>query len=216
MILTGLDTAETDERFMFLRALKNLKSINTVAALLQVLKQDTAKEGVLAMKALRTIKATELSLEDVLRGATKAFFQIDKKYDTSSRTLAADILLDSYTDQSLKELIYYLQSNDSCFEVKQYVYQRIQMLIADNATFKDKVQGIIRNDPLLNNYSVLSPRGLSTALRRQFLASSSSNGSLLTVQEINGGIVKRGIVDIVLEKNGERNELFTVNIISIY
>lgn len=39
----------------------------------------------------------------------------------------------------------------------------------------------------------------------------SVNGSLVTIQEISGGILKRGHVDIVIEANGEEKELFSVS-----
>jgi microsomal triglyceride transfer protein large subunit len=81
-------------------------------------------------------------------------------------------------------------------------------------TFSDKLSGMIRNDPSLNNYAVLAPKGLSTALKRNFLKSPSTNGSLLTIQEIFGGIVKRGIVNVMMDRSGLTKEMFSVSSIS--
>lgn len=64
----------------------------------------------------------------------------------------------------------------------------------------------------LTNYDVLSQKGLSTAFTRSFMKHSSANGSLSTIQEMSGGIVKRGLVDVVVEKNGTSESIFSVSI----
>lgn len=53
--------------------------------------------------------------------------------------------------------------------------------------------------------------GLTTAFMRPFMSTQWVNGSLVTIQEISGGILKRGHVDVVIEANGEQKELFSVN-----
>lgn len=68
----------------------------------------------------------------------------------------------------------------------------------------------------LTNYDFQSLKGLSTAFTRSFMKHSSANGSLSTVQEMSGGIVKRGLVDVVIEQNGTSESIFTVSIISIF
>jgi microsomal triglyceride transfer protein large subunit len=72
---------------------------------------------------------------------------------------------------------------------------------------------IIREENKLNNYNAMVQRGLSTAFTRSFLSSPSGNGSLVTVQEIAGGLLKRGLVDVVLDTQGTSQEIFTVSCI---
>ena len=64
----------------------------------------------------------------------------------------------------------------------------------------------------LNNYHVLAQRGLSTAFTRSFFSNPSGNGSLVTIQEISGGLLKRGLVDVVLDTQGTHQEIFTVSL----
>lgn len=64
----------------------------------------------------------------------------------------------------------------------------------------------------LTNYDVLSQKGLSTAFTRSFMKHSSANGTLSTIQEMYGGIVKRGLVDVVIQKDGTSESIFTVSI----
>lgn len=73
------------------------------------------------------------------------------------------------------------------------------------------MQSIIKVNNL-NNYNVLAQRGLSTAFTRSFMIHPSANGSLSTIQEISAGIVKRGLVDVVFEKDRHIQSIFTVSI----
>lgn len=191
--------------------MQNLKSPTTIPTLLNYIKNGSQKEGVLAWKALRSFDAVHWN-EDVLKAARKTIFQQDRKYDSSSRTIAADIILESGpSDDTLKDLMGILVSDDPAFEVKQYVLQRIRMIADADPGFEQRIQNVIRGDRRLNNYSALSPRGVSVALARKFMSGPSSNGSLVTVQEMMGGIVKRGAVNVVLEKNDVTKEIFSVS-----
>jgi microsomal triglyceride transfer protein large subunit len=94
------------------------------------------------------------------------------------------------------------------------VLQRINQISDKDPSFGAQVASIIREDyQKLNNYNVMGQRGLSTAFTRSFLSSASGNGSLTAVQEIAGGILKRGLFDIVLETQGTSQGIFTVSCI---
>lgn len=67
-------------------------------------------------------------------------------------------------------------------------------------------------DLKLTNYHILGQKGLSTAFTRSFMNHQSANGTLSTVQEMSGGIVKRGLVDVIIDKNGLSQSVFTVSI----
>lgn len=144
--------------------------------------------------------------------ARKTFLQLDRKHDSSSRSIASEILLESQpNDATLKEIIHHLASNDTVYEVKQYALQKIRMLSEDDPELKKRVLEIIKADKKINNYSVLNPRGLSTAIKRYFVKNQSGNGSLVSLQEINHAIVKRGVVNVLWEKDGSTSELFSVS-----
>lgn len=96
--------------------------------------------------------------------------------------------------------------------MQQYVLQRINQISDKDPNFGAQVVSIIREEyKKLNNYHVMGQRGLSTAFTRSFLSSPSGNGSLVAIQEIAGGILKRGLVDVVLETQGTSQEIFTVS-----
>ncbi|XP_044272344.1 microsomal triglyceride transfer protein large subunit [Tribolium madens] len=212
IIVNNLNYAKGEDRFKFLRALKNLKSVTTIPLLVKIIEEGTFREGVLAFKAIKSL-GPSLWTADIYRVARKTFLQLDRKYDTSARTIAADILLEAQpSDSLLKDFLYYLKINDSSVEVKQYVMQRLQMLSDEDQNFNQRFTQFIKSDASLNNYEALAPYGLSTALKRTFLKSPSSNGSLLTLQEIFGGIVKRGIVNVMMDKDSQSREMFSLGI----
>ncbi|KRT81396.1 hypothetical protein AMK59_5154 [Oryctes borbonicus] len=214
-ITNGLDNAKNDnEKFVFLRALRNLKVKGILPTLMDVIRKGNRKEGILGWKAIRAMDPSNWN-EDVLAIAKKTFYQLDKEHDSSSRTLAVDIILTSNpNEETLTNIIYFLLSKDKDFEVKQYAFQLIKMLAEDDPRFKDRVVRIIQSNPVINNYHILGQKGFSLALKRKFMDNPSSNGTLLTIQEMSTGIVKRGIVNVMMDKDGVSQEIFSLGIFS--
>ncbi|XP_066259661.1 microsomal triacylglycerol transfer protein [Euwallacea similis] len=210
-IINDFDYANGTKRYVFLNALKNLQSPSTLPKLTSILQNGTPKEEVLAWKVIKSFGKTYWTPE-ILKRAERTLFQLDKKHDMSSRTLTVDLILGAGpSDSTLEELLHFVSSN-STYEVRQYVFQSIKMLSDKCERFSQRVSSIIRNNKKLNNYSALAPRGLSTALRRTVFYGNAVNGSLVSVQEIKSGIVKRGVVDVILTKNDHSNDLFTLGI----
>ncbi|XP_076264767.1 microsomal triacylglycerol transfer protein isoform X1 [Rhynchophorus ferrugineus] len=213
-ILNGLDYAKDEDRYVFFNALKNLQSPSTIPNILAYIQNGTLKEETLAWRAIKSFNKQYWD-NKILKQAEKTLFQLDKKHDTSSRTLAVDIILGAGTNEAtLEHLLNFIAGKEKKYEIKQYVFQSIKMLSDRNTKLNELVNKIIKRNKMLNNYSTLSPRGLSTALARDMFKGFSSNGSLISIQEIKSGIVKRGVVDVVLEKNNIPKELFTLGIFS--
>lgn len=80
------------------------------------------------MKAIRSFPVSAWN-DDVLKTAEKIYYQIGKRYDSSARTLALDILLEA--NPSFTTLIHLLTSlldQDPVYEVQQYLLQRVQQI----------------------------------------------------------------------------------------
>ncbi|XP_074097832.1 microsomal triacylglycerol transfer protein isoform X2 [Cotesia typhae] len=208
----GLDTCSSDEcRQKFLRALRNLRSKDSIPVLLDLAVNGTKSTSIaawLAIKSLGTITS------DVKIAATRAFYQIGPKRDSSVRTIAADVLLEN--DPAIEDLrgfLEYLSLQDQMFEVRRYLSQRLDQLAEKTPEFNDKLQAALDLEAWrLKNYNVLAHKGLSTAFTRPFLKSSASNGSLVTVQEVNSGLLKRGIVDVVMQTATDEQALFSLGL----
>ncbi|XP_017781565.1 PREDICTED: microsomal triglyceride transfer protein large subunit [Nicrophorus vespilloides] len=198
----------------YLRALRNLRSPTTVHALLKIISEGNLKQEILAWKALKAMDGKALT-PDVFRAAEKTFYQLDKVHDSSARTLALDVILESeIVGDKLEGLVHFLIGNDKAFEIKQYAIQRFRMLSESCPVFRGKLMEIISGNPKLLSYSTWGQKGLSVALVRPFLVGGSSNGSLLTVQEMNTGIVKRGRVNVVMDKDSVSQEMFSLGVFS--
>lgn len=209
-ILHGLKNSKGEKRFIYLRALRNLRSSSTIPTLLEIASKKNEKEEVLAWKALRSFEPSQWT-QEVLKRAITTFFQKDRMHDSSARTLSLDIILESQpSDEIVEKLVYFLISECKAYEVLQYMVQRFMMIAEKDEEFRLKINRIIKADARLNNYGVLAQRGLSTSLARSFLRGPSTNATLMTTQEIQNGIVKRGIVNVLLEKDDLSQEMFSV------
>lgn len=145
------------------------------------------------------------------------FYQKGLRYDSSARTIALDILLEvSPTRERLSYLVESLQYHDIPYEIKRYLVQRLNQISENSENLKNTILNIIHSNSKINNYHTLGLKGLSTAFSRTIMKNPSGNGSMTTIQEISNGILKRGIVDIVLEKSGESISLFSVSFLIIY
>ncbi|XP_050084154.1 microsomal triacylglycerol transfer protein [Anopheles aquasalis] len=196
----------------YIRGLDNLKCPKTTDLLMKLALNGSRLVSVAAMKALKAF-SVYLWNDDFRSKFEEIFFQVSKSYDSSARTLALDILLDLKPDSSeLAHLLQFLKSNDKAFEVKQYLVQKLRMSATKCLAFAVDLRRAIESDPALNNYDVLVPKGLSTALRRPFSSLPSFNASLTSLQEMSGGVLKRGIVDLTLEVGDESTSLFTLGL----
>lgn len=66
--------------------------------------------------------------EDVLKVAERIYYQKDKIYDSSARTIAVDIIIDSNpNEETLRYLLRSLRTNTS-FEASKYLLQRLQQV----------------------------------------------------------------------------------------
>lgn len=210
------DCPENDEgshcELMYLRAFKNLNHELTLPILMDYALNASRKSSVAAMKAVRALPARKWN-KAVQKVAYKIYFQLGRRYDSSARTLALDILLESkdLNEEMLKHLLISLTSKDPVYEVKQYLLQRLYQIADKDPGLKATINSVIKQLGY-NHYGVLAQRGLSTALSRSFMTHPNTNGSLLSIQEISGGILKRGIVDVILENSNETRSLFTLGL----
>uniref|UniRef100_A0A182N8S3 Vitellogenin domain-containing protein n=1 Tax=Anopheles dirus TaxID=7168 RepID=A0A182N8S3_9DIPT len=204
--------SRVDCKLRYIRGLQNLKCPRTADTLVSLALESSKAVSVAAMKALRSF-SVYLWNDEFRAKFEDIFFQVSKRYDSSARTLALDILLDMKPDyDELSHLSQFLKSADKAYEVKQYLLQKLRMFAEQCPDFGAMLRKVVENDPALNNYHVLGPKGLSTALSRPFSTVPSFNASLTSLQEMNGGVLKRGIVDLTLDVDNEKTSLFTLGL----
>lgn len=122
-ISQNLKACQNDEcRLVYIRAMRNLQDPATVKSLLQHATKGSKPVSVTAMKALKNFPQRVLQYDTVQKACIQIFFQITKKFDSSARTLALDILLDAgIKDELLKDVLDYLRSPDKAFEVCNFI-----------------------------------------------------------------------------------------------
>lgn len=206
------DCKESLSKVKYIRALQNLQSPNVKSILWTNVYDSERLVTVSAMKALRSYPS-RFWLDDDKKEFLKVFYQQARKFDSSVRTLALDVILELHPSVTeIKELLHFLRSNDKAFEVKQYLLQNLIMKGDRCAEFKLKLTEALSNEPLFNNYHILGQKGLSTALSRSFSKPPSFNGTMLSIQEVHGGVLKRGVVDMTVDTNSDPFSLFTLEL----
>jgi microsomal triglyceride transfer protein large subunit len=213
-LLDSIEKCEDDScKLIFIRGLQNLRSIDTIDKLMEWSLRENYQISVASMKALSAFKSSELIADK--KNFQNILSQRFRKYDSSARTIAIDILMKMHpiTTEDISEYIELLKNNDPAYEVKQYLLQQMKMLAEKCSHFNDKLQSVLKSDPRVYNWNVYGAlKGLSTVLTRTFSKAPSFNSSLLSVQEIKGGVLKRGYSDFINEYKGERFSLFTLGL----
>nr|XP_012221835.1 PREDICTED: microsomal triglyceride transfer protein large subunit isoform X1 [Linepithema humile] len=211
----GLDTCTGEECMLkFLRALRNLRSRAAIPTLLTHALSSNKAVSVAAWRALAALPHEAIT-DELKSAAHSMFYQIGgPRRDSSARTIALDIILENEpSEEVLHDLVNYLNSNDMVYEVRKYLSQRLEQIAEKNERFALYLKNIYATgDMKINNYHTRAQRGLSIAFTRSFLRSPDSNGSLVTVQEVSSGLLKRGIVDVVLETNEHQQAMFSLGL----
>lgn len=212
-ITEKLDSCEEDAcKIIYLRALGNLKAPNTIPKLFIFAESGSYKVSTAALKALKSFSPAFWNTREFRSKFEDIFYQTHKKYDTSARTLALDILLELKLNvHEMTNVVKYLLSGDKTFEIKQYLLQKLQVNAEISDYYRHAIALLVKQDRKLNNYHVLGQRGMSTAIMRDFSKAPSFNGSLLSVQEIKDGVLKRGNADIFVRARDEKFSIFTVS-----
>nr|CAD7575870.1 unnamed protein product [Timema californicum] len=210
---SGISACNSEEcKQKYLRAFKNLALEDTIPTLLKYAINGTRKTSVAAMKAIRALPVAMWN-DTVKKAAERIYFQVGRRYDSSSRTLSLDILLESSPSKALlRDLLLSLTSTDPAYEVKQYLVQRLRQIGERDLLLNNTVREIVREEKMLNTYHIQAQRGLTTAFTRSFLNHPSLNGSLVSIQEVSSGLLKRGIVDIVIDRAGQSQEIFSLGL----
>lgn len=197
----------------YLNGISNLQSTDLIEVLLKYVNDVDRTVSVAAMKALRRFPSHIWNDRDIEQ-FENIFYQHEKRFDSSVRTLALDIVLGSkISDGKLTKLLSHLRANDRAFEVKKYLFEMLKMLGSENAELNARIERIIKSDGLLNNYDIIGQKGLTTALSRKYTNGSPFNGTLTSIQETFGGILKRGVVDLTIDSSNNKYSYFTVCLI---
>ncbi|XP_034669643.1 LOW QUALITY PROTEIN: microsomal triglyceride transfer protein [Drosophila subobscura] len=198
---------------LYIRALQNLQDVATIEALLE--QAQSRQEPNLSVAALQALKAfPPRSFNSSHRQQFESiFYQRQRRYDSSARTLALDVLLAMRpTAAQLGHILDYLCSTDRQFEIKTYVLQKLRMLAEMCPRFRGMFSSELAKRSKVNNYHVLGQKGLTTVLSRQLSQSPAFNESLLSTQEVQQGILKRGSVEFLLKAGHAQASSFKLGI----
>lgn len=200
-------------KIKFLRSLGNLGTKTVIPILLKHTNSSKAI-SIIAWKGIASFNNVGITTE-IKNLAMKTFLQLGgQRIDSTIRTLALNIILENNPSiEEMQQLLLYVTYRDPVYEVKKYLFQRFEQLANAHVQFRENLtEAIRRESKKVVNYNIFAQRGLSTAFTRSFLRSAGSNGSLVTIQEISSGLLKQGIVDIVLEQESYKYKFFSLGL----
>lgn len=132
--------------------------------------------------------------------------QLGKKYDSSVRTLALDVILrNNPSKQEIKAIVSFLLakvSDKAHAEVGTFMWNRIHEFEEINPILGKYLEEIIQEQDF-QTYHHLSPRGLSTAFTRYFTSNPSGNSSFSNAIEMSGKILKRSLFDVFVRSKDQ-------------
>ncbi|XP_036222546.2 microsomal triacylglycerol transfer protein [Bactrocera oleae] len=203
---------EIDCKVLYIRALQNLQDVSTLQTLFDSALNGAPAESVAALQALKSFSIVNFN-EKQRSSLAEIFYQTKRKFDTSARVIALEILLAlKPTKEQLCELLLYLNSNDQYFEVKTFVIQKLRMLADKCPRFRALLKSCLAELPEVNNYHVIGQKGLTTVLSRQISQTPAFNETLLSTQEISQGVLKRGTVELLLGAGKDEFSSFKIGI----
>ena len=180
-------------RQLHLRVLKNLAMTDTLSIILSHIDSPDKKTSVSAIKALAALpshvfdSAVKNKLEDV-------YFQVGRRYDSSARTLALDILLNHQPETEFLNRVLRSISSKHALEISTYTLQRLVEFAGKSPTIRSQIKDIFASDQAIRNYNTFSQNGKSTAFSRDLYRNSNGNGTFRYFSAFFLSIWKIGII----------------------
>ena len=213
-VLQSLESCKEDVlcKQTYLRAMKNLKSKRTLSKLFELVQTSDPKTSVVAMKAIHAFP--DSSIPPTYRPLLiKIVKQLGRKYDSSARTLALDMILrNEPSKEDVREILHVVKQldNPNHAEISTFIWNRVQEFMEHNQVLADHVKAIIKEEGL-QNYHHLAPKGLSTAFSRAFTVNPKGNSTFSNAIEMTGKILKRSSFDVYLNTPEDSLQLLSVS-----
>ncbi|XP_046440160.1 microsomal triglyceride transfer protein large subunit-like [Daphnia pulex] len=206
--------ASEDCNQLYMRVFKNLGSPETLPIILTHIDSQDKKTSVWAVKALKALPASVFLDDRVKQKLEIIYFQVDRPYDSSARTLALDMLLDHQPDSTflINVLISLSMGGSENLELNTYSLQRLQEYAGNDPVVRSQLKQILSDRPSLNNYHVFAQNGMSTTFSRDLYRNVDGNGSFSSSTEAANKMMKRAAFDVYLRNPEDTFQLLSVGL----
>lgn len=217
-LVNSLSACAGDDMFecqkLYLRSLKNLRSKSTIELLFMYAQgSKDPKVSVVAMKSLHAMPDTFFESRNRPE-LIRIIQQLGRKFDSSVRTMALDLILrNNPTKSEIHAIVSKLLKNladRQHSEVTTFMWNRIHEFMETNPELENMLYDVIHTESL-KDYHHLSPLGLSTAFSRMFYTSASANSSFSNAIEMTGKILKRSSFDVFIRNKNDSISLLSVS-----
>ncbi|XP_030059285.1 microsomal triglyceride transfer protein [Microcaecilia unicolor] len=209
-LVEGLKQAnEVSEKKIYLLSLKNAQLPETIPLLLEYAENGPGVLSGIALSALQSFPS-EYITNKVKKALRRIFHQTQRKYERTSRLAAAEILL--VKDPLHMDVINILLALDKMdAEISRLLLAKIQIIQHSQDQVRKVIQDILK-DPWLNNYSLFSRTGKSSAFSGLLAVSEdmlSTYGLELLFTET--GLMRQSVSDVTLFSHNHRLQVSQVS-----
>ena len=149
---------------------------DTVSIILKHVDSTDKKTSVSAVKALTAMPPHVID-SHVKSKLEIVYFQIGRRYDSSARTLALDILLKHQPEREFLRNVLESLTSKYALEISTYTLQRLVEFAGKCPTIRSQIQQILAADLSISNYHTFSQNGKSTAFSRDLYRNINGNGT---------------------------------------
>jgi len=152
-----------------------------------ILKHIDSTEKKTSVSAVKALTAMPSSVIDSLVKSKleNVYFQIGRRYDSSARTLALDILLNHQPQSEFLRNVMESLSSKYALEISTYTLQRLVEYAGKCPTIRSQIQQILAADLSISNYHTFSQNGKSTAFSRDLYRNINGNGTFRLALFVN-------------------------------
>lgn len=208
LLLEKLQNCEAEDcQLMYIRSLKNLRAKDTMDVLLSFAEGEARKPAITATRALQTMPSSYLTSEVFMR-LERIFLELDRQHDSSVRAMVADILLQNKPSEEFVRSMMEIMTTQSTKELNTLLLGRLRDLASQNDDLLKILRKVLKESKY-SNYHILGQAGLSSAFSRPLAQDKSANSSFSNMLEIQGGLLKRSIVDVFVDVDDARMRLLS-------
>ncbi|XP_067138259.1 microsomal triglyceride transfer protein-like isoform X2 [Centruroides vittatus] len=196
---------------MYLHALKNAALPNTIPILLRYVMRNSKASSV-AMMAIKAAAEDHILNDENKLLLKKIYHQLWKYQDSTTRIIAAELLIKGNTGKSdLEELLLSLANQDNP-ELSTFIHAKLEEIRENNHTLRNLLNEILKNSTI-NNYYNIAQKGSSAAFKRLIAVGDTANFTFgVNMEMIPGGMLKRSTFDLILSTYEEELKLLSIGL----
>lgn len=197
-------------KLLFLRGLKAAALPSTIPILLKYVKEGKPY-AFIGLSAIKNIDSEYLT-ETVVAVLKEVYYQNGKKYDSSTRILAAELLISSQYNTNIVENLILSFTKEKSPEISTYILSKMFDICERNEKLRSAVKRVLK-DTKFGNYHALAQNGESAVFTKPLSVGTGVNITFgMDMEMISGGLLKQSAVHVDIQKEEDTLHLISIGL----